>query len=62
MTVTLIFRSLLVWVLILGLAILNGMFRAAVLLPWLGAPWGMLLSGVLLSAIIFIVAYLVALA
>lgn len=58
MTVTLVFKSLLVWVSILVLAILNGMFRAAVLLPWLGAPWGMLLSGALLSAVIFVVAYL----
>ncbi|HCU64455.1 MAG TPA: hypothetical protein DF774_01705 [Rheinheimera sp.] len=58
MTVTVAFRSLVVWVFILVLAILNGMFRAAVLLPWLGTPWGMLLSGALLSAIIFSAAYL----
>lgn len=58
MTVTLVFKSLVVWVIILGFAILNGMFRAAVLLPLLGTPWGMLLSGALLSAIIFVAAYL----
>ncbi|MCT6699983.1 hypothetical protein [Rheinheimera sp. 4Y26] len=58
MTVTVAFRSLLVWVVILLLAILNGIFRAAVLLPWLGVPWGMLLSGALLSVIIFSAAYL----
>lgn len=51
-------KSLVVWTIILLFAILNGMLRVSVLLPWLGTPWGMMLSGVLLSAIIFIAAYL----
>ncbi|WP_348730250.1 hypothetical protein [Rheinheimera texasensis] len=58
MAVKLALKSLVVWAIILLLAILNGMLRAAVLLPALGTPWGMVLSGVLLSAIIFYAAYL----
>lgn len=58
MAVKLALKSLVVWAIILLLAILNGMLRAAVLLPALGTPWGMVLSGVLLSAIIFFAAYL----
>ncbi len=58
MAVTLALKSLVVWAVILVFAILNGMLRAAVLLPVLGAPWGMLLSGVLLSAIVFAATYL----
>lgn len=57
MAVTLALKSLVVWAIILLLAILNGMLRAAVLLPEFGTPWGMVLSGVLLSAIIFFAAY-----
>jgi hypothetical protein len=58
MAAALTFKSLVVWAIILLLAILNGMLRAAVLLPVLGTPWGMVLSGVLLAAIIFVAAYL----
>ncbi len=58
MAVTLTLKSLVVWVVILLFAILNGALRAAVLLPVLGTPWGMVLSGVLLSAIIFAAASL----
>lgn len=45
-----------VWALILVLAILNGALREAVLLPALGKPWGLLLSGLLLAACIVAVA------
>ncbi len=45
-----------VWALILILAILNGALREAVLLPALGKPWGLMLSGVLLAACIAVVA------
>lgn len=53
-----VFKSLVAWAIILLFAILNGMLRVKVLLPELGAPWGMVFSGVLLSAIIFFAAYL----
>lgn len=58
MAITLTLKSLAVWAIILLFAILNGMLRTELLLPGLGAPWGMILSGVLLSAIIFAAAYL----
>ena len=45
-----------VWALILVLAILNGALREAVLLPALGKPWGLTLSGLLLAACIVAVA------
>ena len=45
-----------VWALILVLATLNGALREAVLLPALGKPWGLLLSGLLLAACIVAVA------
>jgi hypothetical protein len=51
-------KALAVWVVILLLAILNGAVREAVLLPKLGAPSGLVLSGALLSALILVAAYL----
>jgi hypothetical protein len=49
-------RAGLAWLLILALAMLNGMFREAVLLPHLGRPAAFVLSGVLLSSCILVVA------
>ena len=49
-------KAIAVWALILPLAILNGAFREAVLLPSLGNPWAQALSGLLLSACIIAVA------
>ena len=46
------------WLLILACAILNGLLREAVLLPWLGMPGAMVLSGLLLSLCIVAVAVL----
>lgn len=51
-------KALAVWAVILLLAVLNGALREVVLLPKLGAPWGLLLSGALLSALILAAAYL----
>jgi len=51
-------RALIVWVVILFLAVANGMLREAVLLPHLGTPAALLLSGSLLAALIIAVAYL----
>jgi hypothetical protein len=54
----LVVRSLAVWLLILLLAIVNGAFREAVLLPLLGDPSAHLVSGALLIGCIAVVSYL----
>lgn len=51
-------KALAVWLGILVLAVANGAFREAVLLPALGKPAGLVLSGVLLSGLILVLAYL----
>jgi hypothetical protein len=51
-------RALLVWVLLVGLAILNGLAREGVLAPWLGAAAGHLASSVLLAGLIAQTAWL----
>jgi hypothetical protein len=53
----LLLRSLLAWLVILGLAIANGVLREEILIPALGKPGGLILSGVLLSMLIVLVAY-----
>ena len=53
----LLLMSLLAWLIILGLAIANGALREAVLIPSLGKPSGLVLSGVLLSSLVALVAY-----
>lgn len=50
-------KSLLAWLIILGLAIANGALREAVLMPSLGRPAGLVVSGVLLCALVALVAY-----
>lgn len=54
----LVLKSIAVWLLILCLAVLNGVLREALLLPALGKPAALILSGVLLSALILLVTYL----
>lgn len=51
----LVFRSFAAWLLILLLAVLNGFFREAVLLPNVGKPAAFFVSGLLLSLLIIIV-------
>jgi hypothetical protein len=51
-------KALVIWIGILPLAIANGAFREAVLIPVLGHNAGLVLSGILLSLGILIVAYL----
>ncbi|MBS3805529.1 MAG: hypothetical protein KGY54_13345 [Oleiphilaceae bacterium] len=51
-------KALLIWVGILVLAVVNGAMRESVLVPELGAPAALVLSGLLLSALIIGVAYL----
>ena len=53
-----VLRALLVWVLLLLLAIANGVLREAVLIPRLGTVAGQAFSGVLLSVLVLAVAYL----
>jgi hypothetical protein len=51
-------KALVIWFGILVLAIVNGMLRDAVLIPVLGKSTGLILSGVILSALILAVAYI----
>lgn len=51
-------RALIIWLCILALAVANGLFREAVLLPALGIPSAFVVSGLLLSALIIAVAWL----
>jgi hypothetical protein len=50
-------RPVAVWFLILLFAIINGAFREAVLIPNLNKPVALVLSGLLLSCIILILAF-----
>lgn len=50
-------KSLVVWAGILVLTMLNGALREAVLIPKLGTATGLVLSGLLLSALIIAVSY-----
>ena len=58
MALKMAFKALLVWLGILLLAIANGVLREAVLVPGLGQPAGLVLSGILLSGLILLTAYL----
>ena len=58
MALEMAFKALAVWLGILLLAIANGVLREAVLIPALGKPAGLVLSGVLLSGLIVWAAYL----
>ncbi len=53
----LLLRSILAWLVILGLAITNGILREEFLIPALGKTVGLILSGVLLATLIVLVAY-----
>lgn len=50
-------KALAIWVVILVLAVINGTFREAVLIPKLGNTSGLLLSGVLLCLLILAATY-----
>ncbi|XKH61631.1 hypothetical protein LG290_07985 [Halomonas sediminis] len=51
-------KTLVIWIGILVLAVINGALREFVLIPELGTPAALVLSGLLLSALIMGVAYL----
>ena len=50
-------KALIIWFIILVMAIANGTLRESVLIPVLGGVSGLILSGVLLSALILAVVY-----
>lgn len=58
MTLWLVVKAIIVWLVILGLAFANAALREAVLVPWIGKVRGLTLSGVILSALVLAVAYL----
>lgn len=58
MGMALIGRAAVLWFVILLLAIANGVLRERVLIPRLGVSGGLVLSGVLLGALIVIVAFI----
>lgn len=51
-------KAVLVWLVILALAVLNGLLREALLIPNLGAVPGTVTAGVLLCGIVFAATYL----
>ena len=51
-------RAFAIWLLILALAVANGALRETMLIPRLGKPSALTLSGILLSALIVLTAYL----
>lgn len=53
----LLLKSLIAWLLILCFAVANGALREAVLIPSLGKSSGLILSGLLLSVLVVLVAY-----
>ncbi len=52
-----ILRLCVPWLVILVLAFANGALRELLLLPWLGYPWALLLSGLLLGACVVLVTW-----
>jgi hypothetical protein len=58
MPTVIVAKTLAVWLGILILAVANGMFREAVLIPTLGKTPALILSGTLLSLVILAAAYL----
>lgn len=59
MTIDLVIRASLIWLLIAVLAIVNGIFRESLLVPLIGHSAALPVSGISLSSIIFIVTYFV---
>jgi len=57
MAISLVVKALIIWLVILVLAMANGLLREAVLMPALGTPAALVLSGLLLSVMILGVAY-----
>lgn len=58
MEFVLIIKAFVIWLIILLLAISNGVFREAVLRPKMGQKTGLILSGLLLCLLIIVITYL----
>ena len=58
MTFGLFGKALLVWVVILVLAVVNGIIRETIIIPALGPTYALILSGVLLIFLIVVATYL----
>jgi hypothetical protein len=58
MTADVALRAFVLWLAVLVLAVANGALREAVLIPRLGSAPGLILSGVMLSGLVVLVAYL----
>ncbi len=56
----LLIKSFFAWLVILGLAVANGALREAVLIPLVGKTCGLVLSNVVLSFLVTLVAYVLA--
>lgn len=52
-------KSILIWLLIIPLAILNGIFREEVLTALVGAEYSLPISGITLSILILIISFLI---
>jgi hypothetical protein len=50
-------RLCVAWLVILALAFANGALRELLLLPWMGYPWALVLSGMLLCACVVLVTW-----
>ncbi len=51
-------KSLLIWIAIIPLAILNGGLREKIIIPLIGEKFGLPLSGILLCLLIFLLCYI----
>ena len=58
MTINLVFKTSIIWGIIALLAIINGIFREGILLSNLGQNMAILVSGIMLSIIVFMVTYI----
>lgn len=54
---TVVAKALVIWFGILALAIVNGLIRESLFVPGFGTPVALVLSGLLLSVLIIVVAY-----
>jgi hypothetical protein len=51
-------KSILIWLSIIPLAILNGAFRETFLTPWLGESYAQPISGIILLLLLFIISFI----
>jgi len=51
-------KSILIWLSIIPLAILNGAFRETFLIPWIGEFYAQIISGIYLCLLIFLISFI----